>query len=102
MKSIGKRIRMYRRRKGFTQKGLAAKVHISHQQISLYELDRSIPAADTLVIMSDVLGVTPNDLLGYTADEDIIVGCNDDERALVRKVARFALELYREHMRKYL
>lgn len=99
MTSIGERIRTYRRRKGLTQKELAAKVMISHRQISLYELDRSIPAADTLILLSDVLGVTPNDLVGYETDGDVLLDCNDDERAFARRVTSFALELYREYIR---
>ena len=72
LKAIGKRIQLYRRKRGITQKALASIIGMSTQAISGYEQGRSMPAADILCFIADVLGTTPDILLGYDAAKSTV------------------------------
>ncbi len=61
--SIGTRIRARRESLGFTQKELAARIDVTEQLISLWELDRRSPSAEKLAELSNMLGVTTDYLI---------------------------------------
>ncbi|HEY3375340.1 MAG TPA: helix-turn-helix transcriptional regulator [Candidatus Aquicultor sp.] len=71
--SIGSRIRTRREGLGFTQKELAARVDVTDQLISLWELDRRSPSAEKLADLSNTLGVTTDYLI---KGEEAGVACN--------------------------
>lgn len=96
---MGTRIRAYGQRKGLTQKELATRVMISHQQISLYELGKSVPTADTIVPLGEALGAATDVLVGYDPAEDgAFAERDDDEVAFLRRVDGLALGPYGEHV----
>ncbi len=64
---LGKNIVSYRKRHGLTQAGLAEKLNYSDKAVSKWERGESMPDVLTLVQLSELFGVSVNDLL---ADPD--------------------------------
>ena len=60
---IGRFISMLRKEKGMTQKELADKLHVSDRTISKWERGAGLPDASLMVALSDLLGITVNELL---------------------------------------
>ena len=60
---IGKNIVMNRKRCGYTQAGLAEKLHYSDKAVSKWERGESIPDVLILVQLAELFGITVNDLL---------------------------------------
>ena len=60
---LGDNIGMYRRRSGLTQAKLAEKLNYSDKAISKWERGESLPDVLTLVQLSELFGVTMNELL---------------------------------------
>ena len=60
---IGKFIYQLRNEKGYSQYQLAAKIPISRQAVSKWERGQTIPDSSTLIILSDLLQVSINELL---------------------------------------
>ncbi|MDR3711329.1 MAG: helix-turn-helix transcriptional regulator [Puia sp.] len=66
-KAMGARISQTRREKGLTQQQVADHLGIPQQTYAHYEVgDVRIPAS-TLPLLGQMLGLTPNDLLGHSA-----------------------------------
>ena len=61
--TIVERIRLYRQQKGLSQAELADKADINNKSLSRYELGTTIPPADALKSIADVLGVSADALL---------------------------------------
>lgn len=66
--SLGSRIREYRRKRGFTQSQIAAKLNMTEANFSSYERDKSIPPSEKLSLISSLLDVSTDYLLGKTDD----------------------------------
>lgn len=64
------KIKDLRNRKGFSQEQLAEESKLSLRTIQRIEKAESIPRGDTLVKLTQALGVTPDDLLDWTKIED--------------------------------
>lgn len=62
--SIGKTIRELRIENGLTQSKLAELLHLSQDTVSLWELDKSLPDINSLIILSKIFGVTTDYILG--------------------------------------
>ncbi len=60
---LGKNIATYRKRQGLTQAGLAEKLNYSDKAVSKWERGESMPDVITLVQLSELFGITVNDLL---------------------------------------
>lgn len=60
---IGMNISLHRKKQGLTQAGLAEKLSYSDKAVSKWERGESVPDVMTLVSISQVLGVTVDDLL---------------------------------------
>ena len=60
---IGMNISLYRKKQGLTQAGLAEKLNYSDKAVSKWERGESVPDVMTLVSISQVLGVTVDNLL---------------------------------------
>lgn len=61
---IGKNLRVFRERLGFTQEMLAEKIGITSAAVGNYERDVSHPREDILYKLFEVLKCEPNDLFG--------------------------------------
>ena len=64
------KIKDLRSRKGFSQEQLSEESKLSLRTIQRIEKGESIPRGDTLVKLTQALGVTPDDLLEWTDIED--------------------------------
>lgn len=67
--TIAERIRLYRQQKNISQSELATQAQINNKSLSRYELGSSIPPADALKNIADVLGISADALLS----DDIII-----------------------------
>ena len=65
--AVGQRIRHFRRQKRFTQEELAFRIESTAAYISNIEGGKKKPSLDKLAEISEVLGVTVNDLIYTTA-----------------------------------
>ena len=71
--TMGKRISSLRKNKGLTQEQLADRLGVSAQAVSKWENDVSCPDISLLPQLSDVLGVTTDELLGAKPIEPHVV-----------------------------
>jgi len=55
---------IYRKRKGYTQEELAVRINVVRQTVSKWEKGLSVPDADMLIKLAEVLEVTVSQLLG--------------------------------------
>ena len=91
--SLGQKIRMYRKEKGYTQSELAELLAVSVQAISKWETDSGMPDISQLVPLSKTLGVS-TDILLENSDENVscvlekisaincdVIFCSDIEKA---------------------
>lgn len=64
---IGKRICQFRKERGMTQAELGAKIHVSASAVGMYEQNRRVPNLDVLILLSECLGVSLDELVkGYS------------------------------------
>lgn len=72
---INDNIKKYRKEKGFSQEEMAVRLHVVRQTVSKWEKGLSVPDADVLIRMADLLNVSVSKLLGgeveHTNDEDL-------------------------------
>ena len=87
-KSIGKRIRHYRKRRGYTQEQLGLSINTSGAYISNIERGVKKPSLDNLASIAEILDVTVNDMIMPMHDElaqtkinDLLTHCSPLERA---------------------
>jgi transcriptional regulator with XRE-family HTH domain len=69
-KNLAIKIKDLRNRKGFSQEQLSEESKLSLRTIQRIEKGESIPRGDTLIKLTQALGVTPDDLLEWTDIED--------------------------------
>lgn len=72
MSEFAKNLRKYRKQKNYTQVELAEKLNYGYTAIANYESGRNEPSFDDLISLSYALGVTPNDLIGFSPMEEDI------------------------------
>ncbi|WP_288737380.1 helix-turn-helix domain-containing protein [uncultured Enorma sp.] len=60
---VGKRIRDERKGAGMSQDDLAARVYVSRQTISSWENDKTYPDVQSLILLSEIFGVTVDSLI---------------------------------------
>ncbi|MBR4455590.1 MAG: helix-turn-helix transcriptional regulator [Solobacterium sp.] len=82
--SVGERLLEIVRQQGMTQKQFSVLTGIPQSTISDWRSKRLNPAADKILIICDVLGISPYDLLSgtedrYAAPEKLLVDKNSDE-----------------------
>ena len=63
MRDIGKNIRYYREKKGYSQEQLAQLLFVTRQTVSNYETGRSRPDVETLVKLAGLLDIDVTDLI---------------------------------------
>jgi len=65
---FGDDLKAIRKQKGFSQEALAERLHLVRQTISKWENGLSVPDAEMLIRLADVLDTTVATLLGGTVD----------------------------------
>ena len=63
-------LKIIRKAKGYTQEELAIKIHVVKQTISKWEKGLSVPDADMLSKLADVLEINVSELLGSEIKEE--------------------------------
>ena len=87
---IGGNIKRVRKEKNMSQEELAVHLSVVRQTVSKWESGRSVPDADMLIQIAELLDVSVNSLLG-TAPAD------DDRQSLTEELARLNEELARRN-----
>jgi len=75
--SFGTRLARLRKDKGLTQEEVADKLHVSPQAVSKWECAASYPDIDGLLTLSEVLGVTVDELVGKAKETPHLVPENE-------------------------
>ena len=65
---FGENLKTLRKQKGFSQEELATRLHVVRQTVSKWEKNLSVPDADMLVRLAEILDVTVTELLGAKID----------------------------------
>lgn len=65
--NLGENIKRLRKEKGISQEYAAQKIGVSVQSVSLWEENKTVPSIENLVALSEILGVTVDELLGREA-----------------------------------
>lgn len=61
--TFGERVKSERERKGWSQTELAEKIHVSRQSVSKWETGKSLPSIEVLIDLSDLFGITIDEML---------------------------------------
>ncbi len=93
--SMGSRIKKLRIEKGFTQDLLGSKLGMGRSNVGHIENGRTIPTADTLDKIADILGTSSDYLLGRTDDESAhYYALNEkDEKDIAKRLRNMMEEL---------
>lgn len=67
--NIGQRIKLLRLKQGFTQKDLAASVNKSESTVRMWELGKSEPDIDTIILLAKSFDVSIDKLFNYNQDK---------------------------------
>jgi len=97
-KLFGQSIKNHRKSHKFTQEKFAELIDIDMRHVARIEAGGSLPSLDTFLKMSEVLGISPNELLNHkqqqnTAENalkndiyDILAFANKDKLELIKKL----------------
>lgn len=85
---IHENIKQFRKAKGMTQEELAVKLHVVRQTVSKWEKGLSVPDADVVIQLADLLGVSVHQLLGTSADTDTSAQLSEELARLNEQLAR--------------
>ena len=106
-KKIGQQIRHYREQRNISQEELGTLVFTSREHINRIEIGSKTPSLEGLVMISNVLGVTANDLLvdnlthtSSAFDEDlheVFDDCDRTQKIILIKTVRFLKSLLLEY-----
>lgn len=88
---LSENIKVLRKSKGLSQEELAVKLNVVRQTISKWEQGLSVPDADMLLSLSEVLETPVSTLLGETVTEEKA----DDLKAISEKLEVINLQLVR-------
>lgn len=86
------KLREYRKRSGLTMKKLGEMVGASEASISQYETGRVEPDIELMIKMSNVLGITVDNLIGRTEETETEKPITDEARILVKGIDRLPPE----------
>jgi len=78
-------LKMLRKEKGFSQEQLAFRLNVVRQTISKWEKGLSVPDAELLIRLADVLDVSVSDLLGTKIE---VPDGEDKELVLAKELAK--------------
>lgn len=89
-------IKIIRKNKGYSQEELASKLHVTRQTISKWETGLSVPDADVLCKIADVLDMDVSTLLGEEIVEET------DKSAVAQQLAKISeqLAMKNQHSKK--
>lgn len=68
---LNENLKSFRKSKGLTQEELAARLSVARQTVSKWENGLSVPDADALIQVAEILEVSVSELLGSTVKESV-------------------------------
>ena len=80
--SLSEKILSLRTQLGLSQEGLAEQLEVSRQSVSKWETGQSVPDLDKLIKLSDLFGVTLDELARDTPEQGEGTSAQDPERTL--------------------
>lgn len=97
---LGQRLRARRKARGLSQASLAEVLDLSPNFVGLVERGAKLPALDTLELMANAVGTTPDELLGGSGTTDpwldqitaIAEAISPERRTLTLKLLRSLAE----------
>ena len=92
--NVGKNIAKFRKKKNLTQEELAQKINISAKAISSYENNRNLPNIETLILLSEVLDVPVDAVIGTTKEDKIDTKEKYDKQRKTNTLIIFAISLF--------
>lgn len=92
--NVGKNITKFRKEKNLTPEELAQKINISAKAISSYENNRNLPNIETLILLSEVLDVSVDALIGTTKEDKINTKEKYDKQRKNNLLIIFAISLF--------
>ena len=95
LRMINDNINRYRKEKGYSQEEMAVKLHVVRQTVSKWENGRSVPDAEVLIRIAEILDVSVHDLLGIEMEQD-------DVKDLTSELARINAVLAEKNERENL
>ena len=75
--TVGEKIQYYRKKIGLSQEELGQKILVSRQTISLWEMDKTLPTIDNLLLLKEIFGVSVDDIL---SDAEPVEESKDEPR----------------------
>ena len=85
-------LKTLRKQKGFSQEELASRLHVVRQTISKWEKNLSVPDADSLIRLAEILGVSVSELLGSKIETENGNVTNDVAEQLSRINEQLAIK----------
>lgn len=89
---FSKNLKILRKQKGFSQEELASRLHVVRQTISKWEKNLSVPDADTLIRLAEILEVSVSELLGSKIENENGNVTNDVAEQLSRINEQLAMK----------
>jgi transcriptional regulator with XRE-family HTH domain len=86
--TVGEKIQFYRKEHHLSQEELGQKLLVSRQTVSLWEMDKTMPTVDNLLLLKEIFGVTVDELL--SGDEP----AEEKREAGAEAIATAPLETY--------
>ncbi len=89
---LGEKIRMYRMSINMTQAEFAQRLGVTGASVSAYENGVRSPSFDVLIKISNILGISTDELLGRTkkAEQTMdVTGLNEEQISTLRQMAAF-------------
>ena len=90
--NIGDRIRNLRKEKNLSQEEVAEELQISRQSVSKWESGQSVPEISKVIQLSDLLGVSTDDLLRGT-EEGSTNGPSGEEKKSARRIGHLIVHI---------
>ncbi len=88
--TVGEKIQYYRKKIGLSQEELGQKMLVSRQTVSLWEMDKTLPAVDNLIRLKEIFSVSIDDILSEA--EPITENKSEPKEAYVFKYEKSDLQ----------
>ena len=86
--TFGERFQRLRKERGLTQDRIAEAVNVSSQAVSKWENDINMPDITLLLPLSELLGVTTDELLGKEKHEVMIIEDPEKKKDIMKMMFR--------------
>ena len=107
---LGEKLLYLRKKQGMSQEQLAAKVTVSRQAISKWELGESLPDTENILQLTKIFNVTADFLLNDEIDIPVAVAIDENDKDVSQSLLekelkddsdRLALKAYTQEQKKF-